>query len=631
MRAADRAYYGVYTPSCPIQPDSLRNRLYGAASWSSRLRADGLITYDGGLGERNIKAMEFAHLLEVLAKEMQPVLDTLVKATVADQAEAPNTWRFEIREHARSLREARSHIDLSCAHIRATTECGKAVRFYRKYRQQAEDILRATPQPGLAQRATDLPASDTPIVQRHPSGAAREHPSVTLDPSIFAEAQPSPPVRVHQASDAPSEPLLGLPAEGEEVGHGSPALVPPHKDAIGCAGDDSNSAGSRTSLAADWQCIARDPTLSGRMSEAARQEPRAQTTPSEVALPSEEQQREAYPLDIVLRKTWRERLDDSARDSMEATNPRGRCQVPQESHALKSPRGKLPQLSIPRARRRRPHSGSPAYTTVLAKTALPEARTRPAPSSDSSTQTIEEWGISMREERRERRAPWSKTRQIARSQRQRLSSCGATATVELMVTARAEAQEAAVSPAKVKGRPESPELRSSQIVPTPVRSSSPPSSTTSHNWIAARPRMCPAPLVDSNERVIKKCEVSAREESREERAPRSDAQQLTARTRKHPGPSSTLNDPASADDVSRKMGSGARHAPWSKTPRAAPSQQQRLSSGGLALTLGPVEGAQERRLAAPILYAKAGGNAKGAECARHVLAEGTTRARARDS
>ncbi|KAL1750652.1 hypothetical protein FB107DRAFT_252002 [Schizophyllum commune] len=404
MRAADSAYY-----------NSLRNRLYGAASWSSRLRADGLITYDGGLGERNIKAMEFAHLLEVLAKEMQPVLDTL----------------------------------------------------------------------------------------------------------------PSPPVWVHQASDTPSKPLLGLPAEGEEVGHGSPALVPPHKDAIGRAGDDSNSAGSRTSLAADWQCIARDPTLSGRMSEAARQEPRAQTTPSEVALPSEEQQREAQPLDMcgspsgrVLRKMWRERLDDSERDSMEATNLRGRCQVArgyralpasvefgeiaprmtakssaqlgghmgssglqlqamkgasasrieggfsvqEESHALKSPRGKLPQLSIPHARRRRPHSGGPAYTTVLAKTVLPEAWTRPAPSSDLSMQTIEEWGISMREQRRERRAPWSKMRQIARSQRQRLSSCGATATVELMVTAQAKAQDAAVPPAKVKGRPESPELRSSQIV-----------------------------------------------------------------------------------------------------------------------------------------------------------------------
>ncbi|KAL1711769.1 hypothetical protein EV715DRAFT_278357 [Schizophyllum commune] len=283
MRAADRAYYGVYTPSCPIQPDSLRNRLYGAASWSSRLRADGLITYDGGLGEQNINAMEFAHLLEVLAKEMQPVLDTLVKATVADQAEAPNTWRFEIREHARSLREARSHIDLSCVHIRATTECGKAVRFYRKYRKQAEDLLHVTPQPEPAQQTTELSASDTSMVKCHPSHAAHERPLVTPDPSIHAEAQPSPSVQAGQASDAPSEPPLGLPAEGEEVGHGSPALVPPRKDVMGLAGEESSSAGSRASLATDQQ--ARDLVQSGRASEATRQGLRAQTTPSEVALP----------------------------------------------------------------------------------------------------------------------------------------------------------------------------------------------------------------------------------------------------------------------------------------------------------------------------------------------------------
>ncbi|KAI4293780.1 hypothetical protein K525DRAFT_150757, partial [Schizophyllum commune Loenen D] len=283
MRAADRAYYGVYTPSCPIQPDSLRNRLYGAASWSSRLRADGLITYDGGLGERSINAMEFAHLLEVLAKEMQPVLDTLVKATVADQAEAPNTWRFEIREHARSLREARSHIDLSCAHIRATTECGKAVRFYRKYRQQAEDLVRATPRPGLAQRATDPPASDT-------------------RPLICAEAQPSPQADTNRAPNTASGPLQGLPAEGEEVERGLPARTPPRKDEVGFAREVSGGVGSGTRLAAELPRSSRGSTLARTMHGALPQESHAQRTPSEAATPDTEALQDSLTL-VCLRST----------------------------------------------------------------------------------------------------------------------------------------------------------------------------------------------------------------------------------------------------------------------------------------------------------------------------------------
>ena len=135
MRAADRAYYGEYTPSCPIQPDSLRNRVYGAAPWSSRLSTDGLIVYKTGFGEQKADAGEFARYLEVLAKEMQPVLDTLVKATATDHNQVPTVWQFDMEKHARALRDARSHIDISCAHVQATLQCGRAVRFYRKYRK----------------------------------------------------------------------------------------------------------------------------------------------------------------------------------------------------------------------------------------------------------------------------------------------------------------------------------------------------------------------------------------------------------------------------------------------------------------------------------------------------------------
>ncbi|KAL1726459.1 hypothetical protein EV714DRAFT_276527 [Schizophyllum commune] len=450
MRTADRAYYGVYTPSCPIQPDSLRNRVHGAATWISRSDKHGLISYESGLGKRKTNKIEFARYLEGLAKEMQPVLETLVKATVADDEPAPKAWQFELemQKHARSLREARSHSDLSFAHVAASQQCARAVCLYRKYRKQAEDLLHATPPPELAQQMTNPLASEAPLVQCHTPSAAHEHPLTSLDPSICAEAQPSPPVQVHQASDTPSEPLLGLPAEGEEVGHGSPALVPPHKDVTGFAGDGSSSAGSGTGVAADWQCIARNTTQSGRMDEAAQQEPRAQIAPSEVALLSEEQRCEAHPLDMrgspssgVHRKTWRERLDNSALRGMEDLNPRGRDPVPrgyptlpagvvefeemmprmtakssvplgghigssgpqlqamkhvsvsgvggvhsvqEESRAVYSPQRKLLQPSIPRAQRRHLHSGGFAYTTALMETAPPEARTRRAPPSDSS-------------------------------------------------------------------------------------------------------------------------------------------------------------------------------------------------------------------------------------------------------
>ena len=89
MRTADRAYYGVYTPSCPIQPDSLRNRVHGAATWISRSDKHGLISYESGLGKRKTNNIEFAHYLEGLAKEMQPVLDTLVRATGTEDEPAP--------------------------------------------------------------------------------------------------------------------------------------------------------------------------------------------------------------------------------------------------------------------------------------------------------------------------------------------------------------------------------------------------------------------------------------------------------------------------------------------------------------------------------------------------------------
>ncbi|KAL1711245.1 hypothetical protein EV715DRAFT_298396 [Schizophyllum commune] len=220
MCTADRAYYGVYTPSCPIQPDSLRNHVHGAATCSSSLGKDDLISYKSGLGKRKANAIEFAHYLEGLAKEMQPVLDTLVRATVADDKLVTEAWQFELemQKHARALKEARNHSDLLFAHIAASWQCTRAVHFYRKYRKQAEDLAHSTAQPESAGQTTNPPASETPSAQDLYLHAARERPSAALSPSVRASA--------------PSLPLPGPPAEDEEVGHGLPAHAPPHKDVV---------------------------------------------------------------------------------------------------------------------------------------------------------------------------------------------------------------------------------------------------------------------------------------------------------------------------------------------------------------------------------------------------------------
>ncbi|KAL1687738.1 hypothetical protein GGG16DRAFT_12520, partial [Schizophyllum commune] len=266
MCAADRAYYGVYTPSCPIQPDSLRNRVHGAATCSSSLGKDDLILYESGLGKRKANAIEFAHYLEGLAKEMQPVLDTLVRATVADDELAPEAWQFELemQKHARSLKEARNHSDLSFAHIAASWQCTRAVHFYRKYRKQAEDLAHST-----AGQSTNLPASETPSAQGLPLHAACKRPLATLSPSVQASA--------------PSLPLPGQPAEDEEVGHGLPAHAPPHKDVVRRAEEASSSTDSTARLAVVLQYPSSGSALARMVNEATRRRSCAQRTPSEAA------------------------------------------------------------------------------------------------------------------------------------------------------------------------------------------------------------------------------------------------------------------------------------------------------------------------------------------------------------
>ncbi|KAI5884801.1 uncharacterized protein SCHCODRAFT_02521775 [Schizophyllum commune H4-8] len=508
MRAADRAYYGEYKPACPIQPDSLRNRVYGAASWSSKLRADGLISYDGGLGERNIEAREFARYLEDLAMEMQPVLDTLVRATVADHEQAPKAWRFEMKKHADSLREARSHIDLSRAHMRATWQCGKAVRFYRKYRQQAEDLVRAASQPDLALQATDPPASIKSNAAHQPLRVAHECPSAVLDPPTQA--------------GAPSLPLPGTPAEEEEVGHGSPAHAPPHKDVEHLAKEASGRADSAVRVVVEPQQQSFGSALARRVNEATQRVSCAQRTPSEAARPSHGerlpnsvptrslQSRDCPPhLALMPLAPTPHNKPVAETQTRHATGPRahdGFTTSPHSHQCSSRASGPVPargwvkdaQEAIPplvqeseenlleglrqvqtmggvatgEAGRTRcvqinapsEAMGSPCVLSTLGRPSAPyravarrywpAARTeqRPACSASPREPATAEDEVSTQEGNGARRAPWSETLRAARSPRQRLSSCPAPAP-GLMIAAREPSRVAVSSRAKAERPP----------------------------------------------------------------------------------------------------------------------------------------------------------------------------------
>ncbi|KAL1711652.1 hypothetical protein EV715DRAFT_169055, partial [Schizophyllum commune] len=403
MRMADRAYYGVYTPSCPIQPDSLRNCVHGAATCSSSLGKDNLISYESGLGKRKANAIEFAHYLEGLTKEMQPVLDTLVRATVADDELAPEAWQFalEMRKHARSLKEARSHPDLSFAHIAASWQCARAVHFYRKYRKQAEDLVHSTAQPEIAGQMTNPPASEIPSAQGLPLHAARERPSAALSPSVRASAL--------------SLPLPGPPAEDEEVGHGLPAHAPPHKDAVRRAEEASSSTDSTARLAVVSQYPSSGSALARRVNEATRRRSCVQRTPSEAVSSGYGRSPSSAPT-----RSW-ERHD---------------C-PPHLAH--------LPKLVVSS-----PSRATAASATGHIEAAPSKARRCPVPPANLNRLTIKECDISAQEGSRARRAPWSNTLRAIQSRRQHPSSCGPAPALGLTIPTRESSQVAVMSVAKVE-------------------------------------------------------------------------------------------------------------------------------------------------------------------------------------
>ncbi|KAL1749594.1 hypothetical protein FB107DRAFT_185675, partial [Schizophyllum commune] len=446
MCTADRAYYGVYTPSCPIQPDSLRNRVHGAATCSSSLGKDDLISYESGLGKRKANAIEFAHYLEGLAKEMQPVLDTLVRATVADDERAPEAWQFalEMQKHAHSLKEARSHSDLSFAHVAASRQCARAVGFYRRYRKQAEDLLRATPQPELAQRATNPPASNVPLDQHHSLSTSRKRPWGAPDPSICAEARPSPPTETHRAPNIASGPLRGLPAEGEEVERGLPARAPPRKDEVGFAREVSGDIGSATRLVAESPRSSRSSTLARTMNEALLQGSHAQQTPSEAATPRIEALRNAPPL-VRLRSIQAGGGDQGGRLSISARTRSSLWQHECPPHLIRRPRPVLSLLS-PVATVR--YLNSPISVAERAKWAF----SRPVQPAHPRESASAESDISAREDSRVQGVPWSKMRLAAHPQRRCLSSRSPASALGLVANARKQLRATTIPYSTAKGR-----------------------------------------------------------------------------------------------------------------------------------------------------------------------------------
>ncbi|KAL1733616.1 hypothetical protein EV714DRAFT_269575 [Schizophyllum commune] len=441
MRAADRAYYGVYTPANPIQLDSLRNRVHGAATCSSSLGKDDLILYESGLGKRKANAIEFAHYLEGLAKEMQPVLETLVRATGAEDEPAPRAWQFELemQKHARSLREARSHSDLSFAHIAASQQCARAVNYYRKYRKQAEDLLRVTPQPEPAQRTTNPPTSAAPSVGHHTSHIAQERP-------------PSPSI---QAS-ALSLPLLGQPAEEEEVGHGLPAHIPPQKDAEGLSEDGSGGSDSILGIATEQSRSSQHSPQSGKASEATRQELRVLTAPPEATLVRKEMHCDEHTVDarkygnrssMSRLQTWTGllRVDQASRGNQET-------QLPSAARSgLSGYRDSPPHLAhLPNSVVLSPSMATAASAAGQIEAAPSKARLCPVPPVNVNGLAIKECDISAREGSRARRAPWSNTLRAIRSRRQHLSSCGPAPALGLTIPTRESSRVTVVLVAKAE-------------------------------------------------------------------------------------------------------------------------------------------------------------------------------------
>ncbi|KAI5887800.1 uncharacterized protein SCHCODRAFT_01104156 [Schizophyllum commune H4-8] len=581
MRAADRAYYGVYTPTCPIQPDSLRNRVHGVATWTSRPDKDGCISYESGLGRRKVSAIEFARYLEVLAMEMQPVLDTLVRATVADNEPAPKAWQFqfEMAKHAHSLREARSYSDLSFAHVVASQQCAKAVHFYRKYRKQAEDLLHVTPQLEPAQQMTSPPTSVAPSAGHRTSRVAHEHPPVAPSPSIRASTS--------------SKPLLGLPAGGEEVGLGSPAHTPPRKDEPSRAGNGSSSTNTTVGLATMQRCPSQHTRRSGKADEATRRESPVQVTPSETALPNRKISHDGHTLDS--------REDEYSSRVCHSTQPRtsqesqGEGEVqsplrPARPRPLWCPNSPPHLAHLPNSLVSSPSMATAASMSELIEAALSEAQPGPIPPANSNKLAIRESDISAREGSRARRAPWSETLWAARSPRQSLSSCPAPA-LGLMVAARESSRMTVVSSAKAEERPKSGGLGPSRMgdmnantgkcplnVPPPPHVLLPSShAIASQDKSDAPARSLTTRLVLARELVSPELDVNAREGSSTQCAPLDELREVdvsraqawrilpVARSRTSLAPPTNLKELSGSNSVSGQRESGARCAPWSDT------------------------------------------------------------------
>ncbi|KAI5885365.1 uncharacterized protein SCHCODRAFT_02557675, partial [Schizophyllum commune H4-8] len=567
MRVADRAYYGAYTPACPIQPDSLRNRVHGVATWTSRLDKDGCFSYESGLGRWKASAIEFAHYLEVLAMEMQPVLDTLVRATVADNEPAPKAWQFqfEMAKHARSLREARSHSDLSFAHVAASWQCARAVHFYRKYRKQAEDLLRATPQPEPTQQTTGPPASTAPSAGQHPSRVTPECSPSVLNPSTRASA--------------PSLPLPGPPAEDEEGGHGLPAHAPPQKDVVCSPKEGSGSTDNAARLAVKPQHPSSSSALARRVNEATQQGSRAQRTPSEAASPSNGVQ---LPIPVPTRSS-------------------GRLDCP-------------PHLAL------RPLL-FPAPAPCNQPVAL--TRTHPAPSKNSNELLTAENGFIAGARFRQCRPPSSGStpalKRVESAQEHRLAApipCVKAGRRPKSTNLGASRMGGARA-----GKSRRPRLSTStqamfaRCVPQRYNVPSPPqtSPTASRDMLAARTDMRPALWENVNEQASTKDVVSTREESDTRQKPRHEL--LAAPWAAHsPRRCLTARGPALApglvdnvqaqreSDVSAREEGRTRHAPWPKTllaaysPRRCPSPHNPASAVKF-IEIGPARLANSNELA----------------------------------
>ncbi|TRM56379.1 hypothetical protein BD626DRAFT_541363 [Schizophyllum amplum] len=181
-------------------------------------REDDWICYEDGIGTRTATHSEVAEYVRAVATRMQRVLDALVEATAEDGRTCPQSWQFDVETVARGIETAKDRLTLRLAWMHAATRFWTAMKAYRKYCQQAEDLIRAA-------RSAPVPAAVSPDISAEGSLRAVTAPERSIaeeELEVLPVVIPSPkrmsPKRVRFALSTEPVPRLWPCADGGEGG-----------------------------------------------------------------------------------------------------------------------------------------------------------------------------------------------------------------------------------------------------------------------------------------------------------------------------------------------------------------------------------------------------------------------------